>query len=147
MEERSGSRLTRGVVAVLILVLLLAVIVPLGIALALRPKARDKVVELLEKRFDRVQLESLEVRFAPGFTLLPRVAATGSGLSVSLPDREDAPPFITMNEFEVELGLLGLLADPIRVKSLTLDELRIQIPPKHLKESDPGTSKAEPPPV
>jgi hypothetical protein len=123
------------------------VIVPLGIALALRPKARDKVVELLEKRFDRVQLESLEVRFAPGFTLLPRVAATGSGLSVSLPDREDAPPFITMNEFEVELGLLGLLADPIRVKSLTLDELRIQIPPKHLKESDPGTSKAEPPPV
>jgi hypothetical protein len=139
--------LSRGLLAVLILVLILAVIVPLGIALALGPKARDKVVELLEKRFDRVQLESLEVRFAPGFTLLPRIAATGSGLSVSLPDRADAPPFITMNEFEVEVGLLGLLADPIRVKSLELDELRIQIPPKQPKESDSGSSKGEPPPV
>ncbi|HJS74271.1 MAG TPA: hypothetical protein VJ921_08300, partial [Vicinamibacteria bacterium] len=94
-----------------------------------------------------VQLESLYVRFAPGLHLVPRIIATGGGLSVSLPDREDAPPFITMNEFEVELGIFGLLADPIRIRSLTLDELAIQIPPKQPDESEGGSSKEEPPPV
>ncbi len=134
MEASSGSRVTKGLIAALVLFVILVLVVPLGVTFLLKPKAREKVVELLEKRFDRVELERLDIRFRPGLNLLPRISATGSGLSVSLPDREDAPPFITMNEFEVDLGLLGVLADPIRVRSLRLDELRIQIPPREKGE-------------
>jgi hypothetical protein len=131
------------VIAVLAGAILVAFLLPLATALALRPIAREKVVELLEKRFDRVQLERLDIALSPDFRLLPRLSATGAGLSVSLPDRADAPPFITMSEFSVEVGLLGLLRDPIRVRRLRLDELRIQIPPKRSGES--GSDEKSPP--
>lgn len=147
VERRTRSRVGRGIIAAIVFVLFFVVLIPLGIALVLKPMARQKVIDLLEKRFDRVELERLDIRLAPGWNLVPRFAAKGGGLSVSLPDREEAPPFITMNEFKVEFGLLGLLADPIRVRSLRLDELRIQIPPKQKADAKEGESKAEPPPV
>jgi hypothetical protein len=50
-----------------------------------------------------------------------------------------------MREFSAEVGLLGLLRDPIRVESLRLDELRIQIPPKESKREEAGSEKESPP--
>lgn len=113
----------------------------------LGPSARDKVIALLEKRFDDVRLEKLELRLRSGLVLFPRLVAAGEGLSVSLPGRseEGIPPFVTMSKFEVEVGLLGILRDPIRVESLRLDQLTIEIPPKR-RDSLPG-SEREPPPA
>jgi hypothetical protein len=113
----------------------------------LGPSARDKVIALLEKRFDDVRLEKLELRLLPGLALFPRLAAVGEGLSVSLPGRaeEGIPPFVSMSKFEVEVGLLGILRDPIRVESLHLDELTIQIPRK--KDESQPSSEQEPPPA
>lgn len=156
METRTRSRVVKAILAAIVFLLVLVLLIPLSVALVLKPMARQRVVDLLEKRFDRVELERLDIRLAPGRSLFPRIAATGGGLSVSIPNRpnrpdpEEAPPFITMNEFEVDVGLLGLMADPIRVRSLRLDELRIQIPPKRkgdAKKRESPSSKDEPPPV
>jgi hypothetical protein len=147
VETRTLSRFTKGLIAALAFVFLVVFVLPLGTALVLRPLARDKVIELLERRFDRVQLERLDIRLSPGLNLVPRIFATGTGLSVGLTGREDTPPFISMSEFSAQVGLLGLMGDPIRLRSLRLDELRIQIPPKRQGEAKGSRTEREPPPV
>ncbi len=147
MNHSSRNRILIGLVAALAGLALLIGLAP-GLWLSrLRPVAREKVIALLEKRFDDVRLEKLELRLVPGLALFPRLAAVGEGLSVSLPGRtaEGVPPFVTMTKFEVEVGLLGILREPIRVKNLRLDELTIQIPPKR-HDSQPS-SEHEPPPA
>ena len=147
MNRSSRNRNLIGLVAGLA-ALALVVVLAAGLWVSrLRPLAREKVIALLETRFDDVRLEKLELRLLPGLALFPRLAAAGEGLSVSLPGRaaEGVPPFVTMKEFEVQVGLLGILRDPIRVKSLRLDELTIQIPPKR-HDSQPR-SEREPAPV
>ena len=147
MNPASRKRILIGLVAALAALALLVALAPGLWVSRLRPVAREKVIELLEKRFDDVRLEKLTIRLVPGLALFPRLAAVGEGLSVSLPGRaaEGVPPFVTMTKFEVEVGLLGLLHDPIRVRNLRLDELTIQIPPKR-HDSQPK-SEREPPPA
>lgn len=145
MKGQITKRVVFGLIAALVIIVLALMLLPRIWLHRLRPVARDKVIELLEERFDDVRLERLDIRLAPGLLLFPRLTAVGDGLSISLPDRaeEGVPPFITMKEFEVEVGLFGVLRDPIRVKSLRMDELAIQIPPK---EDDGPKGKSEPPP-
>ena len=147
MNQSKRNRILIGLVAALAALALVVGLAPGLWVSRLRPVARERVIELLEKRFDDVRLEELEIRLVPGLALFPRLAAVGEGLSVSLPGRaaEGVPPFVTMTEFEVEVGLLGMLRDPIRVKNLRLDELTIQIPPKR-HDSQPK-SEREPPPA
>jgi hypothetical protein len=147
MEIRARSRFVVGLIAVLAFALVVVFALPFVAALVLRPMARDKVVELLEKRFDKVELERLDIGFAPGLSFVPRISATGAGLSVSLEGREDAPPFIAMSEFECELSLLGLMRDPIHIESLRLAQLEIQIPPKQPKNDGGSKKDGDPPPV
>jgi hypothetical protein len=143
--DRISKRVVFGLVAALVVIMVALVLVPRIWFQRLRPVARDKVIELLEERFDDVRLERLDIQLSPGSFLFPRLIAVGDGLSISLPDRveEGVPPFITMKEFEVEVGLFGVFRDPIRVKSLRMDELTIQVPPK---KDDGPDGKSEPPP-
>jgi len=146
VKDRISERVVIGLVAALVLIVVALLLLPrIWLHRRLRPVARDKVIELLEERFDDVRLERLDIELPPGSLFFPRLTAVGEGFSISLPDRaaEGAPPFVTMNEFEVELGLFGILRDPIRVSSLRMDELTIQIPPK--KDGGPD-GKSEPPP-
>lgn len=146
-QSSRRNRILIGVVAALAALALVVGLAPGLWVSRLRPVARERVIELLEKRFDDVRLEKLDIRLVPGLALFPRLVAVGGGLSVSLPGRaaEGVPPFITMTEFEVEVGLLGILREPVRVKSLRLDQLTIQIPPK--RDDSPPRSEREPPPV
>lgn len=146
VEARTRSRWVKWMGAVLASALLAGFVAPLAAALLLRAVAREKVIELLERRFDRVEVEKLDVQLSAGWSLLPLISAKGTGLSVSLPDREEAPPFITMGEFTVDVELLDLARDPIRVRSLRLDELEIQIPPRRGAEEKRASSEREPPP-
>jgi len=145
VKDRISKRVVIGLIAALVVIVLALVLVPRILFHRLRPVARDKVIELLEERFDDVRLERLDIQLTPGSLLFPRLIAVGDGLSISLPDRaeEGVPPFVTMKEFEVEVGLFGVLRDPIHVKSLRMDELTIQIPPK---KNDGPEGKSEPPP-
>jgi hypothetical protein len=99
------------------------------VAYRLNPIARAKAVELLEKEFGNVELVELDVQPIFGFRLTPSILARGKGLSIGLKDRNDVPPLISMNEFEVDIPVSGLLSEPVRLKKLTLDRLEIQIPP------------------
>lgn len=121
-------------------------VLPVVAAFLLRPVARAKVIQRLEERFDRVQLETLDIRIRPGLNFIPRISASGAGLSLSLAGREDAPPFITMDEFQVEVDLPSLVRRPIHVRSLDLGELRIQIPPRRQEGDEEPKSEGEPPP-
>lgn len=145
VKDRIPKRVVFGLVAALVVIVVALLLWPQIWLHRLRPVARDRVIELLEERFDDVRLERLDIRLSPGSLFFPRMTAVGEGLSISLPGRaaEGVPPFVTMREFEVELGLLGILRDPIRVSSLRMDELTIQIPPK---DDDGPDGKSEPPP-
>ena len=145
MKDRISKRVVFGLIAALGVIVLALMLLPRIWLHRLRPVARDKVIELLEERFDDVRLERLDIGRSPGSLFFPRLTAVGEGLSISLPDRaaEGDPPFVTMKEFEVEVGLFGVLRDPIRVKSLRMDELAIQIP---RKKDDGPKGKSEPPP-
>ncbi len=145
MIDRISKRVGFGLGAALVVTLVALMLLPKMWIHRLRPIARDKVIELLEERFDDVRLERLDIQLPPAFLFSPRLIAVGDGLSISLPNRveEGAPPFVTMKEFEVDVGLFGVLRDPIRVNSLRMNDLTIQIPPK----KDGGSEgKSEPPP-
>ncbi|MGH9319502.1 MAG: hypothetical protein ACRD21_19005 [Vicinamibacteria bacterium] len=117
-------------------IVLASVLVPLAAFYRYRSKAREKAIEALEERFDQVRLEDLQLKLLPGPLVFPRIAAFGRDLSISLPERgEDVPPFLSTSEFEVEMSLLGLLRDPIRIERLRLEGLEIQIPPKREGDS------------
>jgi hypothetical protein len=140
------SRLKRTLFAALGLVIFIVLLLPVAAAFLLRPVARARVIDLLEERFDRVQLETLDIRIRPGLNLIPTISASGTGLSLSLAGRNDAPPFITMDEFQVEVEIQSLVRKPVHVRSLDLDELRIQIPPRRLGEEETESEEAPPPP-
>jgi hypothetical protein len=128
------------------LLLLLVLVLPIAAALVLKPMAREKVIELLEERFDGVELESLDIQLMPRLRPFPAITAEGKGLSLRLKDRAEAPPFVEMDVFSARMSLAGLLRDPIRVERLDLDELRIQIPPKRQEEEAQAEPRKEPPP-
>lgn len=149
MKERT-YRIWKWLAVALAILFLAAAGVSAILAYRLRPAPREKAIELLEKRFDDVRLGKLDLRILPRLGL-PYVIATGEGLSLGLPGREGAPPFITMDRFTVSVWILDLLRDPIRIRSLELDTLQLQIPPKEDEDGDeegePDEDENESPPV
>ena len=76
-----------------------------------------------------MRLESdIELR-AFSVDLFPAVRVRGEGLEVRHRGRADVPPLVTIDSFVVDGGLLGLVRRPRRFRSVTLDGLRINIPP------------------
>ena len=143
-DARAPRRWLGWVVAAIALVVAGFVVAPWLVLALYRPSIREFAVEQLEKRFDGVRIESLELTAASGSSLAPRLVAVGEGLSLGLPERDDAPAFLTIDRFDLELDALGLLRDPIRIRSLTLDRMEIQIPPGRKSEGgDGGDAGAE----
>jgi hypothetical protein len=99
VDAQRQSRFKRNLFVALAIVSFIVFALPVVAAFLLRPVARAKVIELLEERFDRVQLDTLDIRIWPGLNLIPSISASGAGLSLGLAGREDAPQFITMDEF------------------------------------------------
>jgi len=89
---------------------------------------RDQVVDSLNARFDsKVDLDTLEVH------AFPTASVSGTGLTLRKDGRTDVPPLITVGRFDAGAGIYGLLIRPIRLRTVTLDQLTIRIPPKHLR--------------
>ncbi len=103
-------------------------LIPIVAVSWLAPKAREMAVERLEERFDDVRLDSLELQPYSGWSILPTMSVVGEGLSIRLPRRDDAPPFIQISKFTVDVSLSGLFRDPVRIRNLRMDGLVIQIP-------------------
>ena len=94
------------------------------------PHVREQVVAALNERFDgEVGLDVFQVR------VFPRPEVSGTGLVVWLGDREDAPPVVRLGRFQASAGVFGLLATPVRLRTVDLERLEIHIPPGGLQAS------------
>jgi hypothetical protein len=59
--------------------------------------------------------------------ILPRPSVSGRGVSLRLPDRPDLPPFVAIDEFQVNVGVFSLMRE--HVDTVYAKGLRIAIPP------------------
>jgi AsmA-like C-terminal region len=107
-------------------VAIVAVVLVVGVALMIpitSARARRAVVAELSARLDsQVELASFEMR------LLPRLRASGSGLTVYHRGRRDVPPLISIQLFSVSGGFIQLLRG--HVGHVTVEGLDIMIPPR-----------------
>jgi hypothetical protein len=92
-------------------------------AMLLRPAHVQKVlVDGLSKhlRLD-ASIDALSL------TWLPRPRVSGRGLTLAIPGRPDLPPFITIEQFSVDVGLLSMMRK--HVETVHADGLHIAVPP------------------
>ena len=66
-------------------------------------------------------------------TLLPRPRVAGSGLTLRLPGHPELPPFISIDHFYLDVGLLSMMRR--HVKTVHADGLRIAVPPGDTKNA------------
>jgi hypothetical protein len=94
------------------------------------PILRARVIETLSTRFhSRVELEEFHVRLTDGLEV------SGEGLKIYGqidPNRNlsGAQPLIAIEEFRFRTGLLSLLSAPMRVRTVRLEGLLLNIPPE-----------------
>jgi len=105
------------------LLLIVAALVLSG-ATRLTPYVRDRVVAVLNVRFEStVDLQSLQV------SIFPRPDMTGGGLTLRHKGRLDVPPIISIKSFSAGAGLFGLIGRPLHLGTIHLDALNIHVPP------------------
>ena len=116
-----GTFLLVGVVAA-------AIILP-----RLEPKLREKMVHVIEDRFDgTAEIQSLQI------SLFPRIQVNGKKLVLWYKNRRDIPPLISIDEFTADGA--WTLRVPAHVQHLVLKGLVIQIPPKSKVEETPSAN-------
>jgi hypothetical protein len=69
-----------------------------------------------------VSMDPLTVR------LLPRISVSGTNLAIRLRNRPDLPPFIEVDQFDVNLGLLSVVRR--HIEEVHLDGLHMNVPPR-----------------
>src|SRR3954447_18166001 len=98
---------------------------------------REALLDALREKLDTdVELQSFEA------DMFPLVRITGSGLKLRLRGQQEARPLIEVASFEVQSGIWGLLQRPRRFRSVTLDGLKISIPPRLPHDRKPGSAAA-----
>ena len=102
-------------------------------------KLRSLVIDALADRLDsEVELGAFSV------DIFPTVTVRGQGLVVRHKGRRDVPPLVSVGSFSMEGGIIGLLSRPRRFRTVTLTELRINIPPGGMKIDRPQDAAAAP---
>jgi AsmA-like C-terminal region len=101
------------------------------------PVLRNALVDVIRDQLDAdVELQSFKV------DTFPLVRVTGSGLKLRLHGQAEARPLIEVASFEVQSGIWGLLQRPRRFRSVTLDGLKISIPPRSGHDRESGKAAA-----
>jgi hypothetical protein len=67
--------------------------------------------------------------------LLPRPSVRGRGLALRIPNQPELPPFIAIDEFSMNIGLLSLMRK--RVDTVHARGLRIAVPPGDVRDGLP----------
>jgi hypothetical protein len=96
------------------------------------PILKGRIIETLSTRFgSHVELDDLQVSLTKG------VAVSGRGLRIFAPDDVVAAgakdPIIAIREFDFHARLIGLFLKPTRVRSVHVQGLEINIPPKSMR--------------
>lgn len=98
----------------------------------------DKLVEALSDRLNAsVELDAFTVH------TFPRLRITGAGLRIRLRDQQQPAPLIAVQRFEVAGGVVGLLHRQRHFRSVTLDGLRITVPPRTKNDRAAGNEAAQ----
>jgi hypothetical protein len=106
------------------------IIVSFVVSVRLSPVAREWFVKALKEHYDSdVELDHFNLSF------FPRIRATGSGLVLRHKGRTDVPPLISIRQFSVDTGIVGLLRTPKRAGRVRLEGLQIHVPPRGNKDS------------
>lgn len=132
--------------------LALVVVIIAGTILAHRfdPYIRQQAVLYLQERFDsEVELAALRIRLphlSPFQALFKRGRGTlahieGEGLSLRHKGRHDVPPLFAMKTFSAELDLGTLFDNPKTVRSVTIDGMEINVPPKDDENAAPDRNE------
>lgn len=74
-------------------------------------------------------------------SLFPRPRVSGSGFSLKIPGRPDLPPFVAIDRFAMEVGLLSMVRK--HVDTVRADGLRINVPPSDSRKALPETRGSE----
>ena len=99
----------------------------------LTPHVRDMAVEALNERFDaRTELATLQV------SLFPRPSVSGTGLVVRYKGREDLPPLVSVRSFSASASVVGLIFEPLHLKTVDVEGLEIRVPPGGLRGHELG---------
>jgi hypothetical protein len=124
-------------VVALLIALLIATLGFFGWRLA--PYVRDRAVKALGDRLEsEVQLATLRVTWSP------RLGVAGEGLVIRHRGRTDVPPLIELKTFYADATITGLLARPMRLRTLHVTGLRIHIPPRSGKPEPEQTTDSKP---
>lgn len=120
---------------------LVVVAIFFSLPLALTPSLRARLTAALGERFGSdVELESLRV------AVLPRLRVTGGGVVLRHKGRTDVPPLITVAAFSAEANLWGLIGRPVRLSSVRVEGLEINIPPGGINSTDRDAGNRSGPP-
>ncbi|HZS04031.1 MAG TPA: AsmA-like C-terminal region-containing protein [Blastocatellia bacterium] len=113
----------------------LLLVLTAGLILAgvrLKPMLRERLVTAIREQYRReVELKDLHISLAP-------FSAVGEGLVLYQRDRPGLPPLATVRKLTVEASLRGVLNEPLRIERVTLEGLKINVPPKR---HDPDKAK------
>jgi len=104
------------------------------------PILKGRVIETLSTRFNsRVELDDLQV------SLIRGLAISGKGLRIFPPDDVVAAgakaPLIAIQQFEFHAGLIGLFLKPTHVRTVHVQGLAINIPPKSMRQQAASRSR------
>lgn len=101
------------------------------------PAMHDALVRTLADKLDAdVELQSFEV------ATFPRIRIHGDGLRLRLKGQAESAPLIDVAHFEVVGGVLDMLHRPRRFDKVTIDGLRITIPPRSGHDRESGAKAA-----
>lgn len=130
MPKRSGSRKWRWIFGLLLAFLIvLAICIPIAIIRA-QPILRARVVETLSARFkSRVELAELRVWISNG------LHAEGKGLEIygatdPNPWSPGVQPLLSIEEFHFQTSLRNLFREPMKLDTIFVSGLTVNIPPK-----------------
>jgi len=117
-----GPGLRKRLMVAGMLFLVTAAVLVAGVKLRVEPALREFVVDALEERFaSDLELTRLSV------SLFPAIRVTGEELVFRHHGRTDVPPLISLKKFSADVGLLGLLSTPKRVRKVRLEGLQIHV--------------------
>jgi hypothetical protein len=125
--------------ALLTTAILVAIVAAVLVSAASRatPHVRDQLLAAFNERFETdVAIDALQV------AVFPRPEVSGAGLTVGASHGTGAPPLVRVDAFGASAGLLGLLGTPVRLRTVTLDRLEINIPPGGLRVRSGGEESA-----
>jgi hypothetical protein len=136
---KSKQRWLVGIGVFVVVGLVLVIVAGAILAHRFDPYIRQQAILYLQERFDsEVELKALRIRlphlspiqalFRGGRGTIAHIE--GEGLSLRHKGRRDVPPLFTMKTFSAELDLGTLFDNPKTLRSVAIDGMKINIPPK-----------------